>query len=266
MTASTAWRLSVAASAGGQYLQFAELAFLDEAQAVLSAGGTASASSEYNATYSAAKAFDGLTSTEWATVLGGFPAWIGYTRPTAFEPRLVRIVNSTMSGAYMPRELSDVALERLDGATWVHHARLAIRSGTWGQGKEVILAPLDLSALTGIVSSPVIAWKGAEVPAGMSAAGCVVARDMELGGRARISGTVGIAGQGGAPDTMVKSRVRLLRQRDGLLARETWSDPHTGAFAFDGLDERQQFIAMAEDGSGVYAPVAADRRLAEVAP
>ena len=35
MTASTAWRLSVAASVGGQYLQFADLAFLDEAQAVL---------------------------------------------------------------------------------------------------------------------------------------------------------------------------------------------------------------------------------------
>ena len=48
---------------------------------------------------------------------------------------------------------------------------------------------------------------------------------------------------------------------DGLLARETWSNPHTGAFAFDGLDERQQFIALAEDGSGVYAPVAADRRV-----
>jgi hypothetical protein len=65
---------------------------------------------------------------------------------------------------------------------------------------------------------------------------------------------------------MVKSRVRLLRQRDGLLARETWSDPVTGAFAFDGLDEHQQFIALAEDGSGAYAPVAADRRVPEVLP
>ena len=65
---------------------------------------------------------------------------------------------------------------------------------------------------------------------------------------------------------MVKSRVRLFRQRDGLLARETWSDPVTGAFAFDGLDDSQQFVAMAEDGSGVYAPVAADRRVPEVTP
>ena len=87
------------------------------------------------------------------------------------------------------------------------------------------------------------------------------ARDMEFGGRASIVGDVGIKGAGGAPDTMVKSRVRLLRQRDGLLARETWSNPATGAFAFDGLDESQQFIALAEDSSGVYAPVAADRRV-----
>ena len=91
-------------------------------------------------------------------------------------------------------------------------------------------------------------------------------RDLEFGGRARITGDVGIKGASGAPDTMVKSRVRLLRQRDGLLARETWSDPVTGAFAFDGLDEHQQFIALAEDGSGVYAPVAADRRVPEVLP
>ena len=89
----------------------------------------------------------------------------------------------------------------------------------------------------------------------------LVARDMEFGGRASIVGDVGVKGTGGAPDTMVKSRVRLFRQRDGLLARETWSDPVTGAFAFDGLDDSQKFVALAEDGSGVYAPVAADRRV-----
>ena len=89
-------------------------------------------------------------------------------------------------------------------------------------------------------------------------------RDMEFGGRSSITGDVGIKGANGGPDMMVRSRVRLLRQRDGLLARETWSDAITGAFAFHGLDEAQQFIALAEDGGGVYAPVAADRRVPEV--
>lgn len=89
-------------------------------------------------------------------------------------------------------------------------------------------------------------------------------RDMEFGGAASITGTVGIKGTGGAPDTMTKSRVRLLRQRDGLLAREVWSDPVTGAFAFHEIDPAQQFIALAEDNAGVFAPVAADRRTPEV--
>ena len=89
-------------------------------------------------------------------------------------------------------------------------------------------------------------------------------RDMEFGGAASITGTVGIKGAGGAPDTMTKSRVRLLRQRDGLLAREVWSDPVTGAFAFHEIDPAQQFIALAEDNAGVFAPVAADRRTPEV--
>ena len=88
--------------------------------------------------------------------------------------------------------------------------------------------------------------------------------DLRFGGRATIAGDVAVKGQGGAPDLPVRSRVRLFRQRDGLLAREAWSDPATGAFAFDGIDESQQYIALAEDGSGVYAPVAADRRVPEV--
>lgn len=89
-------------------------------------------------------------------------------------------------------------------------------------------------------------------------------RDLEFGGTASITGAVGIKGTGGAPDTMTRSRVRLLRQRDGLLAREVWSTPVTGAFAFHGLDPAQQFIALAEDQDGVFAPVAADRRTPEV--
>lgn len=91
-----------------------------------------------------------------------------------------------------------------------------------------------------------------------------LARDMEFGGRARITGDVGIKGASGAPDSMTKSRVRLLRARDGLLARETWSDAATGAFEFTGLDERTEFIALAQDSTGSFRPVAADRVLPEV--
>lgn len=131
---------------------------------------------------------------------------------------------------------------------------------TTGGGGVVLVAPP--------VRTPVhVSTTGASAPVpspDMRTFGPLVGRDVEFGGRASITGTVGIKGTGGAPDTMTKSRVRLLRQRDGLLAREVWSDPVTGAFAFHGLDPAQQFIALAEDNAGVFAPVAADRRTPEV--
>lgn len=129
-----------------------------------------------------------------------------------------------------------------------------------------VTAPTDVAwpqpaGLRTRATPTIVAVAAASSPAQLRTACGLTARDMEFGGRASIVGDVGIKGAGGAPDTMVKSRVRLLRQRDGLLARETWSNPATGTFAFDGLDESQQFIALAEDSSGVYAPVAADRRV-----
>lgn len=85
-----------------------------------------------------------------------------------------------------------------------------------------------------------------------------VACDVEFGGLGRIWGVNEIEI---APNTRVPTggRVVLLRQRDKLLARQTWADPVTGAWEFTGLDVRQDFIALAEDLAGNYRPVAANR-------
>lgn len=83
-----------------------------------------------------------------------------------------------------------------------------------------------------------------------------IARDMEFGGRARIWGTTKVKGVTNLP---TRARVVLLRQRDKLLARETWSDAATGAFEFEGIDMAHQWLVLAEDQAGNYRPVAANR-------
>lgn len=86
---------------------------------------------------------------------------------------------------------------------------------------------------------------------------------MEFGGRARVYGTTKIKG---SPNTPTKSRVRLLRERDGLLAREVWSDPATGAFEFTGVDAGTRWVVLAQDASGAFWPAAASSFDVELLP
>lgn len=91
-----------------------------------------------------------------------------------------------------------------------------------------------------------------------------MACDTEFGGPGAIYGTT--KSKADPANIPLKARVRLLRQRDALLVRETWSDPVTGEWAVTGIDTRQPMIALAQDADGVYQAVAADRLVPEVAP
>ena len=106
---------------------------------------------------------------------------------------------------------------------------------------------------------------GAVTPFAMRAVtGARVMLDTEFGGAGRIWGTTKTkAASGNIP---AKARVILLHQRSKVVARETWSDPATGAFEFASIDTRQQFLALAEDAAGNFRPVAASRLVPEVAP
>ena len=82
------------------------------------------------------------------------------------------------------------------------------------------------------------------------------------GGNGVITGTVKIKG---TPDYAVSRRVRLYRDRDGILVGETWSDPTTGAYTFDGLDRTQKYTALALDHTGNFRAVPADNLTPEAA-
>lgn len=59
------------------------------------------------------------------------------------------------------------------------------------------------------------------------------------------------------PGTPVYRKVRLYRERDGLLIRELWSDRVTGAYDFQHVDELQTYTVISYDYTGTYNGVIA---------
>lgn len=86
--------------------------------------------------------------------------------------------------------------------------------------------------------------------------------DIEDGGGYRIAGTVTELGVAG------KYRVRLFDKVSGRLIRETWSDPVTGAYAFERIAYRAQgYIIVAHDhGASPHNAAVADFATPEAMP
>ena len=62
----------------------------------------------------------------------------------------------------------------------------------------------------------------------------------------------------GTPNTPVHRRVRLVRECDGLVLREQWSDPVTGAYDFQFVDELQTYTVLSYDHTRNFRAVIAD--------
>lgn len=88
-------------------------------------------------------------------------------------------------------------------------------------------------------------------------------RDFEFDGFGRIAGTVK---EDGTPDVPVKRRVRLHREQDGLLVREVWSHPVTGAYSFDHIDATKRYTVITYDYEHDYRAVIADNITPEAMP
>lgn len=90
-----------------------------------------------------------------------------------------------------------------------------------------------------------------------------LARDIEFSGPGRITGTVE---EKATPNHPLRRRVRLFRDTDGLLVRETWSDSVTGAYEFTGINPAYAYTAIAYDYAHAHRAVAADNLTPEVLP
>ena len=89
-------------------------------------------------------------------------------------------------------------------------------------------------------------------------------RNMGFGGNGKIVGTV--KEKGTPENTPVWRRVRLYDERSGLLVAETWSDPVTGAYAFNNIKRDAVYFVLAFDHTGDYRGVVADNLTPEAMP
>lgn len=91
-----------------------------------------------------------------------------------------------------------------------------------------------------------------------------LSRDTIHGGAGFIASTV--KEKNTPADTPLRRRVRLYRDVDGLLLRQTWSDATTGDYRFDDLDPTQHCTVIGIDHLHNHRAVIADRLLPEVSP
>ena len=83
------------------------------------------------------------------------------------------------------------------------------------------------------------------------------------GGAGVITGTVE---EKATPNIPLRRRVRLHRDVDGMMVRETWSHATTGAYTFTDINPAYTYHAIAFDYARNYRAVIADNLTPEVAP
>lgn len=88
-------------------------------------------------------------------------------------------------------------------------------------------------------------------------------RDYIHGGAGFITGTVE---EKATPNIPLRRRVRLHRDVDGMMVRETWSHAATGAYTFTDISPAYTYHAIAFDYARNYRAVVADNLTPEVSP
>ena len=82
-------------------------------------------------------------------------------------------------------------------------------------------------------------------------------------GVGRVKGTVAIKG---TPNQFVHRKVRLIREHDGRVIREMWSNPVTGEYDFKYVDELQKFTVVSYDHLLNFRAVISDNLTPELMP
>lgn len=85
-------------------------------------------------------------------------------------------------------------------------------------------------------------------------------RNTYQGGGGRVAGTVKIKG---APDSPVQRKVRLIDEFTGLMVREVFSDPVTGAYEFMYVSTDHKYTVVSYDWANNFRAVLADNIAAE---
>lgn len=225
-------------------------------------GGTASGTSSFGLV--PANAFDNNDATIWHNAAtGGNPTRLAYdfNSPVTVVEIFVRnppagattgLPGATYGPAACWIQWSD------DGSTWYYGGPATDLSGLGNAGTATITAVSDTAPGTVVRGDYAVLNPGWPAQAlNAQVLGARALTDIEDGGVYRIAG---ITRKESSPDVFVVypyRRVRLLERQTGRLVRETWSDPVTGAYAFEKLKLRE-YILLTDDHARYYNAVAAD--------
>ena len=258
------WRMGVGASAENNYVTFMEVQFLDATFTDVSVGGTAFSSSFYTSGQEADKAFDKNLATWWRSAPHDFPSYIGYDHVSPVDVAYVRF-RGFAAGEY-PAAVGVITVQWSDdGTTWSSPSRVRLIESEFVYNQYATAALWD-GQFTPVCVGPGL-FTTAPTPVGLQVAfltdGSHPYRDFEFDGSGRIAGTVK---EDGTPDVPVRRRVRLHREQDGLLIREVWSHPTTGAYSFDYIDATKQYTVITYDYEHDYRAVIADNITPEAMP
>ena len=258
MTAARYWRVRFWDTTGAGDIWLAEVEFLDATDAVR-VPPTVFASSVWSSSYSPEQAFDGIYTSGDGWASASKECWIGGDYGVPVEVKACRLWMGWQSSAWdeLPL-LTAIALEcSQDNVVWTEVTRSA--TGENVVGGVVMVRPLPPPDVIGLSRAAVACSASVGDMFVGAVPGAAMVRDVEFGGAGRIFGTT--KSKASPSNLPTKARVVLLHQRSKLLVRETWSDPDTGDYSFDGLDLRQEFLALAEDAGGNFRAVAAQRLL-----
>ena len=222
-------------------------------------GQTFSSPASADPGYPVGNAFDGNASTIW--MRGGWPQLtlhVEFASPV--DVAEVRFVAAPAGGGSYPGSGSQnspaaTALEYSDdGIVWRRMAPVVDLSAIGDGGSATWQVQEPVFRIGG--AAPGLRLSTPAIPTATVRLGDGAVRyDAVDGGPLRSAGTVAVDG---TPTVPVSRRVRLFDQLSARLVRETWSDPTTGAFAFEGL-RQAQYLVVSADHTALYDPVARDR-------
>lgn len=221
----------------------------------ITGNGTASASSGSNV----ALAFDGVdggTSNSWSLVFAATGHWAQWDFGPGIQYDLNHFGLKMTNGANLFTWFFEGSN---DGLNW--DVRAVLVSPVNG-AMSYVRANQPVSAV--LFPGPPLRIAGPDRPAVAPRLDPRAAPiDLEDGGQHRIVGTVKVKG---SPNVPVHRRVVLINERSRRIVRETWSDPVTGAYAFEGIRGDVAYTTLAYDYTGNYRGVLADNLTAERMP
>ena len=266
MAAHLYWGLLVTARAGsGNGVGIAEVEMRATAGgADQCVGGTAGGVN--NVSQPPANAFDNLDATIWHNGgTGGNATRLSYAFMTAVDvvEILVRNPAATGTGTGFPGATYGPAACWVqwsdDGVTW-YYGGPATDLGGLGNADTTLIGGVNdappgpyLFRGDSVVLNP--GWP-TQAP-NAQVRGAISRIDVEDGGPFRIAGTTEREVTPGVFAGHPYRRVRLLERLTGRLVREQWSDPVTGAYAFEQIKLRE-YILLTDDHARYYNAVAAD--------